>query len=262
MKPSGKQQPAFRDEQHRTSSARAFSDGATLYHAVRPSYPPAVTKLLGTLPRRAGGARIVDVGAGTGKLTKLLAENTDQHVFACDPSADMTRVLREHLPEVPVWRATAEATALADAAVDAVTCAQTWHWVNTTAASAEAARVTSESGKLLLCWNTLAVNHPWVLRLSRIMHSGDVQRAGFYPQVARPWVLEGELRETWAQIVTTDECFDLMASRSYWLRANQKTREKMVANLDWYLHERLGFERGQRIPLPYRVDAFVYRKQG
>ena len=53
-----------------------------------------------------------------------------------------------------------------------------------------------------------------------------------------------------------------MASRSYWLRANEKTRAKMVANLDWYLHDRLGFERGQRIPLPYRADAFVYGKEG
>lgn len=261
MKPSGKQQPAFRDAQHRSSSARAFRSGALLYDAIRPSYPPEVPALLANLPQRPGGARVLDIGAGTGKLTQLLGHD-GRKVYACDPSEDMTRVLRQNLPDVPVWRATAEATGLADGVVDAVTCAQTWHWVDTDAASAETARVTSDGGKLLLCWNTLAVHHPWVLRLSRIMHSGDVQRAGFYPDVARPWVLESELRETWAQIVTTDECFELMASRSYWLRANEQTREKMVANLDWYLHDRLGFERGQRIPLPYRVDAFVYGKQG
>ncbi|WP_267207810.1 class I SAM-dependent methyltransferase [Corynebacterium sp. Marseille-P8863] len=266
MKPSGKQQPAFRDAQHRSSSASAFNSGAVLYDAIRPSYPPSVPALIADLPQRAGGTRILDVGAGTGKLTELLGAGADsestRRVLACDPSADMVRVLRDKLPNVPAWRATAEATGLADGAVDAVTCAQTWHWVDTATASAEAARITSPGGKLLLCWNTLAVNHPWVLRLSRIMHSGDVQRAGFYPDVATPWTLEGEVRDTWAQIVTTDECFELMASRSYWLRANEKTRAKMVANLDWYLHDRLGFERGQRIPLPYRADAFVYGKEG
>lgn len=253
MKPSRKDAPAFRDAGHRASAAAAFATGAELYSDVRPSYPPSVAELV------SAHHTVVDVGAGTGKLTESLLR-PGRAVYACDPSEDMARVLASRLPQVPVWRARAEATALADAAVDAVTCAQTWHWVDARAASAEADRVIRPGGALMLCWNTLDVRHPWVLRLSRIMHSGDVQRDGFYPDVLAPWELAREHRETWLQPVTTDALFELMATRSYWLRSPERTRVKMTANLSWYLFERLGFDKGQVLPLPYRTDAFVYRR--
>ena len=51
-----------------------------------------------------------------------------------------------------------------------------------------------------------------------------------------------------------------MATRSYWLKANERTRAKMEANLSWYLFERLGFDPGDTVPLPYRTDAFVYER--
>lgn len=251
--PSRKSGPAFRDRAHRTQAAAAFVRDAHRYDVARPTYPAAVAELL------AGCGEVCDAGAGTGKLTQLL-HDVARATYAFDPSDDMVRVLRAQLPDVPVWRATAEATGLHGGAVDALACAQTWHWVDAEAASREADRVVRDGGALLLCWNTLAVRHPWVLRLSRIMHSGDVQREGFYPTVAAPWRLETELREEWVQMIAVEDCFELMATRSYWLKAGEATRARMEANLTWYLYERLGFERGQVIPLPYRTDAFVYRR--
>lgn len=258
MKSSTKDTPAFRDAAHRKSSAGSFSTGASAYDLARPSYPVEVTALLAETGTPSS-ATVVDVGAGTGKLSSLLAA-AGHRVLACDPSADMVRALRRNHLNIPAWRATAEDTALADATVDAYTAAQTWHWVDPARASAEADRVVRPGGALLLCWNTLDVRHPWVLRLSRIMHSGDVQREGFYPDVRAPWRLREERRLTWIQGVSTFDLFDLMATRSYWLRAGERTREKMTANLTWYLYERLGFDPGQLMPLPYRTDAFLYRR--
>lgn len=255
MKPSGKESPAFRDAAHRATSAGAFARGARQYDGIRPTYPARVAALIDS------ARSVVDVGCGTGKLTETLVRD-GRLLYACDPSADMVDVFSRRLPHVPVWRATAEATALADASVDALACAQTWHWVDAHAASAEADRVVAPGGVLLLCWNTLDVSHPWVLRLSRIMHSGDVQREGFYPDVAAPWSLIREHRETWLQPVSAADLFELMATRSYWLRANTTTREKMTDNLTWYLYDRLGFEPSQVLPLPYRTDAFVYGRDG
>lgn len=251
--PSRKAGPSFRDTAHRTGAAEAFERDAQRYDAARPGYPPSVVSLFDAHSPQV----VCDIGAGTGKLTQLLCD-ASPIVYAFDPSADMARVLHELHPSVPVWRATAEATGLADDSVDALTCAQTWHWVDPDAASREADRVIRPGGSLLLCWNTLAVHRPWVLRLSRIMHSGDVQREGFYPTVAAPWQLERELREEWVEMIPVENCFELMATRSYWLKAKDATRARMEANLNWYLFERLGFDPGDTIPLPYRTDAFLY----
>ncbi|WP_350354687.1 hypothetical protein [Corynebacterium aquatimens] len=73
-------------------------------------------------------------------------------------------------------------------------------------------------------------------------------------------MLERELRTKWIQPATTDDLFALARTRSYWLRANEATRAKVEANLSWYLFERLGFAEGQLLPLPYRTDAFLYRR--
>lgn len=251
--PSKKNAPGFSDAALRARTADAFQSGASLYDDVRPSYPSAVTNLIDS------AHTVIDVGAGTGKLSAdlLSAERT---VFAVDPSADMLAVLKQRHPEVFTWRATAEATAVKDHSVDAYVSAQTWHWVDTRAASAEADRVVVPGGKLMLCWNTLDVAHPWVLRYSRISHSGDVHREGFYPEVHPPWILAEELRLRWYQEATITDLIALAKTRSYWLRASDTTRSKVESNLQWYLYERLGFEDDDVIPLPYRTDAFVYER--
>ena len=254
FKPSAKEMPGFRDAAARQHTAGAFASGAQLYDATRPSYPTTIPELI------SAAGRVLDLGAGTGKLTELLVQ-PGRTIYAADPSNDMLRVLRSRMPEVKALRAAGEALPLADASVDAITCAQTWHWVDTAAASAEAHRVVAPGGKLLLCWNTLDVSHPWVLRLSRISHSGDVQREGFYPDVDKQWALTCELRTKWFEAVTTDDLFALARTRSYWLRANEVTREKVTENLRWYLFDRLGFDEGQPIPLPYRTDAFAYERR-
>lgn len=253
FKPSGKQAPGFATASARVFTAGAFATGADDYEDVRPNYPPQVAALVNK------AQTLIDVGAGTGKLTSTLLA-PGRSVWAVDPSASMLEMLRTHLPDVPVWRATAEATGLRDRSVDAYVSAQTWHWVDAAAASAEADRVVKPGGALMLCWNTLDVSHPWVLRLSRISHSGDVHREGFYPEVKQPWVLEEEMRTRWFQAITPEQLFALARTRSYWLRANEKTRQKVTDNLSWYLYERLGFDPGQPIPLPYRTDAFLYRR--
>lgn len=248
---SAKEAPEFLDAAHRHRSASAFRAGADVYDTVRPGYPDPVIDLV------AGARTVVDVGAGTGKLTSRLIA-AGHEVLACDPSADMVRVLARL--GVPVWRSTAEATALADASVDAVACAQTWHWVDAVAACGELDRVVRPGGRVVLVWNNLDVSHPWILRLARIMHSGDIQRPGFLPQVHAPWRISSELRTGWIQHLRTGQVHRLMQTRSYWLRSSERVRRRMTDNLNWYLFERLGFHDGQLLPIPYRTDAFVLER--
>lgn len=239
--------PLFTSAQHRGHGATAFTTGSETYNDVRPGYPPEILELIPT------DARVLDVGAGTGKLTRELFAR-GHAVSALDPSMDMLTVLRTTCPEIACWQATAEATAVKENSFDIITCAQTWHWVNTTEASAEFARVAPVA---LLVWNNLDTQIPWVHRLSRIMHAGDVLKPGFQPSIATPWEISSTRRVHCSQTLTPENIIELAHTRSYWLRANDAVRAKVDANLRWYLHEHLGFAPGENIALPYRCDAFL-----
>ena len=219
---------------------------------MRPGYQREVAELV------TAAQTVLDVGAGTGKLTRdLLLPGRD--VLAADPSADMVRTL-SGMFDVPVWRATAEATALAEDSVDAVVCAQTWHWVDVAAASAEFDRIVRPGGQVVLVWNTIDVSDPWVLRLARIMHSGDIQKEGFLPDVGAPWEVAEELRLRWTDPLTPAQVYRLAQTRSYWLRSGEKIRRRVRENLRWYLFEHTGLREDCVIDLPYRTDAFVLRR--
>ena len=244
--PSRKQGPKFATAQHKAAAAQAFHHGAELYDEIRPTYPDFIGQL-------APGLVAVDIGAGTGKLTLSLPHSV---VVACDPSPDMVRVLKAR--GIPCWRGTGEELALANASVDAAFCAQAWHWMDAKAACEELDRVLVPGGKAVLVWNTIDVHaDPWVLRLTRIMHSGDIQRPDFKPEVHAPFHLAEEYHDYWSQTLHVEQLHTLMHSRSYWLRANDTTRERMTGNLNWYLYEHMGFQPGTKVEIPYRTDAFV-----
>ncbi|KQB85652.1 class I SAM-dependent methyltransferase [Corynebacterium oculi] len=246
MHPSKAERPRFRTPQQRRVAARAFDTGARAYHDARPGYPEEIVALLD------GVGTVVDIGAGTGKLTEALARRHE--VLALDPSAEMIHLAARY---APAWRATAEHTGLATHSVDAAACAQTWHWVDTAQACSELDRILRPGGRVLLAWNTLDVSDPWVLRLSRIMHAGDVLRPGFYPDLAAPWRVAEELRTAWTDLLTPPEIIALARTRSYWLRSPGHIRQRVEANLEWYLYEHSGYSPSDTVSLPYRCDAFV-----
>lgn len=255
----------------RSQIGSAWAGSGADYDAVRPHYPEwCVSWLLGSEP----GRRVVEVGAGTGLFTRDLVA-AGHRVVAVDPSESMLEVLREQVPGIEqALVGTGESTGLdagadsdagdagagADAVPtsDAVVAAQAWHWVDPVAAGAEAARLTSGSASpvLGLVWNQLDVQVPWVHRLARIMHAGDVHRDAEVAAQAGPlWRIEEVREDHWTQELSVEQVFDLTRTRAYWLRSNQKTRERVESNLRWYLHEHLGHQPGARIELPYRTLA-------
>lgn len=243
--PSG---PVKLDDAARTAFASAFRRTGADYDAVRPGYPQWVVDFL--IPEGARDA--VDVGAGTGLLTRMLVER-GLRVSAVEPADSMRSVLERALPDVEASGGTAEATGLASASADVVTVAQAWHWVEPSAASAEAARVLRAGGVLGLVWNQLDVEVPWVHRLARIMHSGDVQRDERAVAGVDRALFEAPALRTgrWEDAATPEELVRLCHSRSYWLRASAGVRERVDANLAWYLYEHLGLTAGERVGLPY-----------
>jgi SAM-dependent methyltransferase len=234
------------DHGRRLELGQSFQDGGEHYQRVRPGYPADSADWL--IP--AGARDAVDVGAGTGKFAAILLER-GLAVSAVDPSADMLAQLHAHYPAVAATQGTAEATGLPDSAFDVVSVAQAWHWCDPLPASTELARILRPGGTLGLIWNQLDTSVPWVHRLSRIMHAGDVYKPGFRPVVGPEFAgLESHMTR-WEDSLNTGDIIELTKSRSYYLRAGEATRTKVLANLDWYLHEHLGHGTDEDITLPY-----------
>jgi SAM-dependent methyltransferase len=142
--------------------AHSFNAAAAQYGANRPSYPPALFDTVEELADRPlTGARVVDVGAGTGIATALLcARGAD--VVAVEPGAGMAAEFRRGLPDVPMVRGNGNALPLAGAAADLITYAQSWHWTDPARSVPEALRVLRPGGALALWWNTSALDVPWI----------------------------------------------------------------------------------------------------
>lgn len=121
--------------------ARSFDRAAEEYEAARPDYP---IELLDALPV-AADATVLDLGAGTGKLTRVLARRY-AHVVAVEPLDNMRAILERVVPEAETKPGSAEGIPLPDAAVDAVFAGQAFHWFATDAAVAEISRVLRPGG--------------------------------------------------------------------------------------------------------------------
>lgn len=237
--------------ERRQELGQSFQDGGEHYDRVRPGYPAESADWL--IPAAAESA--ADIGAGTGKFTALLVAR-GLRTAAVDPSVDMLEQLRRVLPAVDAVEGTAEHTGLPAGAFDLVTVAQAWHWIDPLPASTEIARILGPDGVLGLIWNQLDTSVPWVHRLSRIMHAGDVHKPHFTPPLGPEFTgLESHLTR-WEEAVTTADLLELAKSRSYYLRASEPTRAKVLGNLGWYLHEHLGHAPGEQLRLPYRTQTW------
>ncbi|MET8475470.1 class I SAM-dependent methyltransferase [Streptomyces sp. NPDC006422] len=143
--------------------ALSFDAVAQQYATARPGYPPqlfdAVQDLAG-LPLH--GSRVADVGAGTGIATaSLTARGAD--VVAVEPGPGMAAELRRAHPGIPLVRALGDALPFADASLDLVTYAQSWHWTDPARSVPEALRVLRPGGALALWWNVPDPDAAWTV---------------------------------------------------------------------------------------------------
>jgi SAM-dependent methyltransferase len=210
-----------------TQRARSFGAAAAAYERGRPEYPAEAVDWL--LP--AGARRVLDLGAGTGKLTGQL-RSRGLEVTAVEPSDGMRAALSERLPDVPALAGAAEAIPLGDGAVEAVLVAQAWHWVDPVRAAPEVARVLVPGGQLGLLWNIRDERADWVAQLQRLMprheNSEAVARA---PVVGAPFGPLERLEVPWRQPMRPDALIDLVGSRSYIIVLDEAERARVLADV-------------------------------
>lgn len=236
------------------------------YERVRPSYPLRSLGVLCDALGLAPGATVADLGAGTGKFTRLLAL-TGARVIAVEPVAAMREGLAEVLPQVTVTAGLAEATGLPDGSVDAVVAAQAWHWFDAPAALAEAARVLRPGGALALVWNTLDLTVPWVAEYSRIYqqwrtdavpgHADGAWRGFFERQPGWGPLAEAHVENPYS--TDREGVLGQALTSSVISALDEASRRQVRCELEAVL-DRHEASRGGRIEIPYVTDLYWTRR--
>lgn len=251
------------DEEWMAARARSFSAAALVYERARPSYPPAALGwLLADMP-----VRVLDIGAGTGKLTRGLVALGHQ-VVAVEPLAQMRALLADAVPQAELLAGTAEELPLADRSVDAVVAGQAFHWFDPARALPEIARVLRPGGPLGLVWNILDDRVPWVARFADLSAAEDrfsaaVRRsdppvppgAAFDPPVRR--LVEHPVR------CDTERLVDLVASRSQTILLGAAEREALLERVRRLAATHPDLAGSATFDLTYVTDVWRYtRREG
>ena len=234
------------------------------YDSVRPAYPDeAVAALIDAArsgrgvdaPGRDDALRAADIGAGTGKMSELLARG-GLLVDAVEPSEAM-RAQASVIEGVTWHDGVAEKTGLPNDVYDIVVFAQSWHWMDPERAGLEAARILAPGGALAIVWNQMAVSIPWVHRLTRIMRSGDVHRPDRPPTPGGGFAPMTLTQVAWEDHMTPEEILTLGTTRSSYIRSSEAGRARMQENLRWYLYEHLGYAPGETVTIPYATLVWL-----
>ncbi len=233
----------------RQERSLSFGSQAAAYERGRPSYPPeAINWLLASDPDHPV-RDVLDLGAGTGKLTSRLVER-GLNVVAVDPIAEMLDVLRATLPDTPALLGTAEQIPLPDNSVDAVLVAQAWHWFDPERAAAEVSRVLRPGGRLGLLWNVRDERLGWVKELGHIVGT-EHDWANTTVVLAEPFTDVHTHQVEWTNYITPQALIDYVASRSYCITSPAVARTRTLDEVRNLLatHPALANSRG--IALPY-----------
>lgn len=244
-----------RDEQHR-GPATSFALVADSYERGRPGYPDeAVRWLAGDDPRD-----VVDLGAGTGKLTRSLVA-LGHRVTAIEPLPEMLEHIPTAAPGASAILGSAEIIPLPDAFADVVTSAQAFHWFDHAVALPEIARVLRGGGRLALVWNTRDDSELWVAKLSATIGSETIDRGDAEEPIESSGLFAPVERTTfsWVQQLDRTTLRDLVLSRSYCAARAPVEREAILAEVSALFDEHAT---GGRIELPYVTECYRTTKKG
>ena len=160
------------------TAAHGFEVAAPIYDRARPDYPQEAIAALVEHLHIASGTRLVDLGAGTGKLTRSFI-GTGADIVAVEPLENMRRAFAQELPQLPIVEGSAELLPFADASMDAIVVGSAFHWFDGPAALRELHRVLRPNGSLGLIWSPRDETVDWMAQLLRLVDSfkqGDPPR--------------------------------------------------------------------------------------
>ncbi|MGE0174763.1 MAG: class I SAM-dependent methyltransferase [Oligoflexales bacterium] len=243
-------------------AAKGYQSAADAYERGRPEYPrEAVGFLLERLLFKTGQT-IVDIGAGTGKLTKLL-RLSGANVVAVEPVEAMRKKFSAVLPEIEILDGRSEAIPLPDGCVDGAIVATAFHWFDGRKSLAEIHRILKPSGMLGLIWNVRDESSDSVAKLTSIIDpfEGNTPR---YRNMEWKKVFQEtklfsslELKQFYhAHSGTHDMVVDRVASISFIAALPEKQRQLVLEEVRSLLESHPQTKGMSRMDIPYRTDVF------
>jgi SAM-dependent methyltransferase len=262
-------------EEVKTVRSGSFGAVATHYERYRPGPPAEAVAWL--LPEPVG--TVVDLGAGTGALTRLLGARADR-VIAVEPDDRMRAVLVDEVAGVTAVDGRGEALPLADGTVDAVLASSSWHWMDPVPALGEVHRVLVPGGLLGAMWSGPDRAGPLMERV-RALLGGDTDGVGSASDADRLRdTLGDDLQRTeyaleipaglpftepeyrtfvWEMGMNADELIGLLGTMSWIITMEPPQREEVLAVARRLLRDRLGIEGEETVDVTFRCDTYRAR---
>jgi SAM-dependent methyltransferase len=241
------------------AAAVGFAHAADVYERARPSYPSEAVDWIGEQAGLGPGRVVADVGAGTGKLTRLLIP-TGARVLAVEPIAEMREQLARTSPGAELLDGTAESLPLSDGSVDAITVAQAFHWFDQDAALPEFHRVLRPAGSLVLIWNMRDLEDPLQAAIEELLRplrrTVSTPRYGAWRPALERSLLFGPCREEtfrYDHPSTAADVCDRVASTSFVAAMPAAERDPLLDRV-----RELTDGLPERFPFRYRTEVLVF----
>ena len=250
------------------AAAVGFDAAADAYERGRPAFPTDAIAFLVDALALGPGRSVLDLGAGTGKLTRML-EPSGARLLALEPVEGMRRVLSTLLPVARVVAGRAEALPFAESSIDAATAAQAFHWFDADAAIAELHRVLVPGARLALVWNVRDQRTPWVAGMTRIIepHRGDTPK-----HATRAWRAAFEETRLFSplelrsfrhgQPLTPDGVLDRVLSISFIATLPDDRRAEVANEVRDLLATDPETAGRDEVVMPYRTDVWTAQRLG
>jgi SAM-dependent methyltransferase len=255
--------------------ASSFGEAAAEYEQYRPGPPVGAVEWL--LPVHVDA--VVDLGAGTGALTRLLVDRADQ-VIAVEPDERMRAVLAGEVRGVTVLEGRGESMPVGDGVADAVLASTSWHWVEPTRALHEVARVLKPGGLLGAMWAGPDQESPFMIQAQTMLGeiarsdpasgaasetfeamSTDTYRSMAVLRIPEASPFSDPEHEVfrWDMALTADDLIGLLGTLSWVILKEPHEREELFATARRLLRDALGVEGPATVDLTFRCD--VYRSE-
>lgn len=241
--------------------AASFEGAADVYEEARPGYPAEAIQWLADILRLRSGRVVVDLAAGTGKLTRGLV-GSGAFVVAVEPLAAMRRTLAHAVPMAAAVAGVAQALPFGAGRVDAVTVAQGFHWFASDAAVSEMHRVIRPGGRLGLVWNLRDGSDPLQKAIDDILRPLRAETPSYATGAWRRVLETGdrfdqvaEMHVPWGQPVDVEGVARRVASMSFVAALPERERTRL---LDLVREAAAGLP--PPLALSYVTDLYVYRR--